>query len=290
MATSTPPRIVVGIDATPASATGVRFAALESQRLGADLDIVHATPGYGDLHGDVPLVDDQTLAAYGRKLLEEAEAVARSVVPDVSTRTHLLSGGAVPTLVSSAEGALMLVLGAERRSFVGRVWTGDIVGGAAARAHCPVVVVAPEWSPGDEHGRVVVGLKSMHGARELLAAGLSLAHERQAELVVLHAWKLQSGYDDIITTRVAADDYERRTTSQIEPVLDDLTPACPEVVVRIEVLHAQPAFALVNASATADRVLLARPQHLNVLHHLGPVARAVLHEARCPVEIIASTG
>ena len=51
------PRIVVGIDATPASATGVKYAALEAQRLGAVLDIVHATPGYGDTDGDFPIID-----------------------------------------------------------------------------------------------------------------------------------------------------------------------------------------------------------------------------------------
>jgi len=48
MVTNTAQRIVVGIDATPASNTGVRYAALEAQRLGAELDIVHATPGYND--------------------------------------------------------------------------------------------------------------------------------------------------------------------------------------------------------------------------------------------------
>jgi hypothetical protein len=34
------PRIVVGIDDTAVSVTGVKYAALEAQRLGAELDIV----------------------------------------------------------------------------------------------------------------------------------------------------------------------------------------------------------------------------------------------------------
>ena len=88
MAATTTPRIVVGIDDTPASATGVKYAALEAQRLGAELDIVHATPGYGDLHGDVPLVDDQTLAAFGHKLLRDAEVLARSMAPNLSVSEH----------------------------------------------------------------------------------------------------------------------------------------------------------------------------------------------------------
>ena len=224
---ATTPRIVVGIDDTPASATGVKYAALEAQRLGAELDIVHATPGYGDLHGDVPLVDDQTLAAFGHKLLRDAEVLARSMAPNLSVRSTLKSGGAVTTLVDSARGALMLVLGAERRSFVGRIWTGDVVGGAAARSHCPVVVVAPEWDPSEEHGRILVGLKSPGEARELLAAGLDLAHECKAELVVVHAWKLKSGYDDIVANRADSDEYGRRATSEIEPVINELRLGTP---------------------------------------------------------------
>lgn len=290
MASNTAAQIVVGIDATPASNSGVKYAALEAERLGAELDIVHATPGYGDTHGDIPMIDDQTLASYGQRLLNDAEGVARSVNPSVKVRTHLLPGSAVPTLVSMSERALLLVLGAERRSFVGRIWTGDIVGGAAARAECPVVVVAPEWDASEKHDRIVVGLKSLGDAPGLLAAGLALAHGRKAELLVVHAWKLQSGYDDIIASRVDADGYGHRMTRLIEPVINELRQGYPDVALRVEVLHAQPAFALVSASATADRVLLARPEHAGVLHHLGSVTRAVLHEARCPVEIIPPSG
>ena len=285
MVTNAAPRIVVGIDATPASNTGVQYAALEAQRLGAELEIVHATPGYSDVHDDIPVMDDGTLSAYGDRLLAEAEAAARSVVPTLSTRTRLISGGVVDTLIASAEGALMLVIGAERRSLAGRIWTGDIVGGTAARAHCPVIVVTPEWKPTAEHRRIVVGLKSVDDAARLITAGLSLAHACKAELVVVHAWKMLSGYDDIIANHVDKDVYIRRTASLVEPVLNELRPAYPDVAVRVEILHRQPAFALVDASATADRLLIARPRHTGVPHHLGPVARAVLRESRCPVEI-----
>ena len=286
MVTNTAPRIVVGIDATPASNTGVRYAAIEAQRLGAELDIIHATPGYNDLHGDIPVIDDGTLSAYGHQLLGDAEEVAHSTVPTLSMRTRLISGGVVDTLVASAEGALMLVLGAERRTLVGRIWTGDIVGGTAARAHCPVVVVEPEWRPSEEHSRIVVGLKSVEDIPRLVTAGLNLAHACKAELVVVHAWKLLSGYDDIISNHMDRDTYTRRTARLIEPVLDDIRQAHPEVAVRLEILHAQPAFALVDASASADLLLLARPRHTGVPHHLGPVTRAVLRESRCPVEIL----
>lgn len=286
---TTAPHVVVGIDTTPASMKAVTYAAIEAERRGAELHIVHATPGYGDMQGDFPVIDDGTLTAFGHRLLEQAATTATSAAQGLVVHTRLLSGRPVPTLVSSAADALVLVLGAERRSFGGRLWTGDVVGGAAARASCPVVVVAPEWDRDLGHRRIVVGLKSVDSASELLAAGVALAHEAKAELVVVHAWKLLSGYDDMITNRVDVDAYERQATNLIEPVLDDLRKDFPDVPVRIEVQHAQPALALVNASSGADRLLLARPAHGGLFHHLGAVTRTVLREAQCPVEILPST-
>lgn len=280
--------VIVGVDGTPAGNSGVKFAALEAHRLGAALHIVHVTPGYGDAQPELPIIDDGTLTAYGRRLVEEARATARALVPDLEVETRVVSGGTVPTLAASSEDAAAIVLGAERRSFVGRVWTGDVVAGVAARTRCPVLVVAPEWDRTIDHGRVVVGLRKLKTARPLLAAGLALASDRNAELVILHAWKLESGYyDDIVANRVDSDDYGRRETALIEPLVNDLRrDTYREVPVRIQVLHAQPAFALVNASTQADRLLISRPEHGGLFHHLGSVTRAVLHEARCPVEIL----
>lgn len=288
MATNTQSaHIIVGVDGTPAGNSGVKFAALEAHRLGAALHIVHVTPGYGDAQPELPIIDDGTLTAYGRRLVEEACTTARALVPDLEVETRVVSGGVVPTLAASSKDAAAIVLGAERRSFVSRVWTGDVVAGVAARATCPVLVVAPEWDRTIDHGRVVVGLRKVATARPLLAAGLALASDRNAELVILHAWKLQSGYDDFVTNRVDSDDYGRRETALIEALVNDLRgDTYREVPVGVQVLHAQPAFALVNASTQADRLLISRPRHGGLFHHLGAVARAVLHEARCPVEIL----
>lgn len=54
----------------------------------------------------------------------------------------------------------------------------------------------------------------------------------------------------------------------------------------IVVRHAHPARAIVEASAHADLVLLARRPHAFPGGHLGGTARAVLRESSCPVEIL----
>jgi len=165
------------------------------------------------------------------------------------------------------------------------VWTGDIVAGVAAQAACPVVVVAPEWEPTHEHGRIVVGVKDPEHEADLVGAGMAMAGELGAELVVLHTWKAPSGYDDIIVNRTEGDEYARTQRDLLDGLVQAGRDEHPDLRVRTEVVHAQAAHALVNASADADRLLISRPRHGGVFHHLGYVARAVLNEARCPVEV-----
>jgi nucleotide-binding universal stress UspA family protein len=53
----------------------------------------------------------------------------------------------------------------------------------------------------------------------------------------------------------------------------------------VRVVHARPEVALVDASHEADRVLISRPAHGGLVHHLGGTGRAVLRTAVCPVEV-----
>jgi nucleotide-binding universal stress UspA family protein len=277
--------VVVGINGSPASQRGVRYAAMEARAMRAPLVILHITPTYAVAAG-VPPVPEDVLRAYGAELLEVARKTAQSVVPGVEVETRLVSGGAtVHGLAEGSEHAALLVLGAERRSFAGRIWTGDVVAGVAAQAPCPVVVVPPEWEPEHDHGRIVVATKDPSRAAVLVSAGMALAHRRGAELVIMHAWNLPAGYDDIVANQFSSDDYGHRQAALLEPLVEAQRSAHPDVPVRIEVLHTQPAHALVSASAKADHLLISRPPHGGVVHHLGGVGRAVLQEARCPVEI-----
>ena len=277
--------VVVGVDETPAAQKGVQYAALEARRSGTRLSILHVTPGYTPAAGSRPRPTTSS-SPMASSCSSTPASTPRPSVPDLEVETILVAGNtSVQALAGSSDQAALVVLGAERRSFAGRVWTGDIVAGVAARATCPVVVVPPEWESTHDHGRVVVGVKDPEHAADLVDAGLALADELDAELVVLHAWKAPSGYDDIIVNRTEADEYVRHQKALLDRLVQAGREAHPDVAVRIEVLHAQAAHALVSASAHADRLLISRPRHGGALHHLGYVARALLNESRCPVEV-----
>ena len=129
-------------------------------------------------------------------------------------------------------------------------------------------------------------MKSPEGADELLEAGFALADDLHDDLVVLHAWRLDGVYDDIVAGRTVAERWQHEQGELIEKAIVDLRAAFPEVQVRVYVRHEDPAHALVRASSGADRLLLLRPRAGHWTHHLGRVARAVIRDARCPVEVL----
>lgn len=286
------PPVVVGTDGSSAALQGVRWAAREASRLGTGLIVAHVLPE-NPVFGPALPIPEATLRQHGTRVLESAAALAREEVPDLTVEVVLVEGTRVMGLVETARSAALLVLGTEHRSLSDRVWTGATVAGVAARSTAPVVVlgdaVSSSVADGVEHGRIVVGAKTSTPSHELLAAAFALARSRSAEMVVLRAWKLAPYFDEVVANRGARTEWRDRETARIEEALVDFRERHPDVRVRVDVVHEQPAAALVAASATADRLMLERPVRGGVLHHLGSVARAVLRESRCPVEVLAPT-
>jgi nucleotide-binding universal stress UspA family protein len=205
----------------------------------------------------------------------------------LTVETHLRLGDYVQQLVDIADGARLLVLGNRSPRSLDRIWTGETVTGVADRAACPVIVVPADYVPDDVHGRLVVAVQSPATAMELFDPVFPLADELGAELVVLHAWDLQGVYDDVIADRMVAERNQERT-ELIEKELLHYREAFPRVPVRLYVRHEDPAHALVRVTSGADRLLLLRPASRGVAPQVGRIARAVLRDSRCPVEVVPS--
>ena len=220
-------------------------------------------------------------------ILAHSERVARVSGPELKAiDIRMPRGSRVRGIVDASVGARLLVMGRDR-SFVQRLVSGRTAAGVAERAACPVESVPPDWQDTPRFGAVLVGVRSPVDAVPLLAHAFPVAAGRAARLVVLHAWKLPTGYDDIISSRVALAEWETRTIAELEPLLEPWRTTYPELPVEIRVVHDRPVHALVRASEHADLLIVMRRPHLVAGgFHLGGTARAVLRAAQCTVRVV----
>ena len=279
--------IVVGVDGTDQSRLAVRYAVLEAQRRDCGLRLVHAAPETVPMAPMLPLISVESLDQVSQRIVNEAKQLAYDMTDgEIQVEKLVRSGSRVHILDEAGEDARLIVLGHRDRSILGRVFTSSTCTGVASRAHCPVVCVPTTWTPGNRHGRVVVGVEGPEHSQDALGVAFAAAAERKVKLTVLHAWKLQSPYDDIIVSRVALEEWKESATAMLEKVLRDWREAYPEVDVEIDVRHQYTAPALVGATEGADLLVLGRRGRGAPLGiHLGSTARTLIRESRCPVEI-----
>ncbi len=286
--TTQPRPVVIGVDGTDANAGALRYGVEEARRTGALVKLIHVVPDYVPISPMMPLTPSE-LTETGTAVLMHAEAQVRELAPDLVVEGWLHHGTRPVQLANAADDAQVVVVGRDNRPLLERLLRGDTAAGVAARASVPMVLVPADWTPGPGPGRgvVLVGVKSPSHSTALLGDAMALAADRGAKLVVVHAWKLPSGYDDIIESRVAADDWRRQSIEEMEALLKDWRVSFPGVEVEVRVVHDHPSFALVEGSAEADVVVLVRRAHgVPAATHLGGTARAVLRSAHCPVRVV----
>jgi nucleotide-binding universal stress UspA family protein len=279
--------IVVGVTGRGRETSALQFAAECARREDAPVLIVHA------FRNALPAPPPSVLLTHA-EVGEVAEAVVREVAEelgeltggDVGFSTLTLAGKASRALVELSHDARLVVVQHHPAHLPGHLFVGSTANGAAAHADCPVVSVPSGWKPGDEPGEVVVGVHEGGVPHQVLEAGFAWAAATGTPLRVVHGWRLDAGYDDIITARVAAGWRDEQKRALAEAVAG-LREAHPSVPVEIEVRHQWPAEVLVDCSRTASLVVVGRHgPHRWVGEHLGSVARTVLRAAQGPVMVV----
>ena len=282
--------ILAGVDGTPAGLAAARFAAAEAVRAGVALHLVYVVDPYAPplpTWPPAPTDPDSRMGKLGRAILAEAEdAVADS---GAVVSTYLLLGRPASVLVHEAAKARVLVLGDERRRLLDRIITSSILGPVAAHSPVPMVVVPSGWTGEERPREIVLGVHDVATSTALVRRGLEVAAARGTRLRLLHAWHTFGAYQDYLTVgseeQAWVDRAESELTAALETARDAAGPAAAEVETRIDVVHAQAAYALVEASREAELLILGRGRHLLGLGQLGGTSRAVLRESSCPVEI-----
>lgn len=283
--------VVVGVDGSEQSDRAVRYAVAEARRRGCGITLVNAIHETAPMAAMLPLYSVEAFTEVGRRLVEDAEKLVGELAPEIDVGTSVRAGSRVGVLVDAGESASLVVLGHRSRSFAGRVLTSSTTTGTAARAHCPVVSVPDSWHPGDERGRIAVGVDASAAAHDALDLAFNEAGRRKAKLSVMHAWRLPTAYDDISYTQLAVEDWMAGASDEMEKTLAPFREVYPDVQVEIDLRHEFVGPALVAATEDADLMVVGRRGHGAPMGvYLGSLARMLIREGRCPVEVAPQHG
>lgn len=281
--TSTNAPIVIGVGPDDVE-SALEFAAAEALRAGCGLHLVHAVHVV-PLRPETVQLAGVDVEAWGRELLALAVKRAEDVVQGAVPVTHELRRGApVQVLVEVGREARMVVLEHRHLSRLSRLVNRTIAGGVAAHLRVPVVAVPSGWTrPGGEPV-VVAGVDVPERSEEVLSAAVAEAHARGASLRIVHSWALPVHYDGIAIEVEERRRWTDRSQAEVHAALDALGDSTVATEAEVVVHPGRAIEAILEASQGAQLLVIGRHDPLVPIgSHVGPVARAVLREATCPV-------
>jgi nucleotide-binding universal stress UspA family protein len=134
------PVIVVGVDGSSSSQRAVRWAAQQAKLTSATLRAVSSWrwPNYITIMP--PGVD---LASDTRRTLDEVLEEALTGSEDLTVTRHVIEGPPGPALLTQAQDASLLVVGAQGRAAFPGMLLGSVAEYCVRQGSCPVVVVRP---------------------------------------------------------------------------------------------------------------------------------------------------
>ncbi|MGK3941011.1 universal stress protein [Streptomyces caeruleatus] len=284
------PAITVGLDGSPESLAAARWAADEAESRGLTLRLLHAWPLLAPqpAHGTAEV--DQNY--WSKRLVHTAQKELQARHPGLTVLGNLVPEDAQEALIKAASESEMLVLGSRGMETVESYFMGDISMPVVARAERPVVLVraepTAEGPPSATAAPVVVALQLHDSAEELLDFAFHTAAARGVPLLAVHGRSVPLhartpwGADHEV-----AEEMTREAHKELRGALRPWHEKYPQVEVADSVRLASPAKAVVQASEGAALLVVGRHAHRHgVTPHLGHVAHAALHHARCPVAVV----
>jgi nucleotide-binding universal stress UspA family protein len=283
-------KIVVGVDGSPASVAAARWAALEAQRSGVELEILVAyhwrMPGVlrAARTERIKEVEDRVAA-----IADAAVTEARAAAPRATVHGKAVLGEPAPVLVEAGDRAGLLVVGNRGGGGFASLLAGSVSVRVATQASCPVVVVRGD--AGRDTGPVVVGVDGSAPADIALTAAFEEASRRRSSLTAVHTytepltpWPVGMqpiGYDtDTVRADLSAD-LVNRTAGWRDKY--------PDVPVDHVVAKGGAAASLTTLSQDAQLVVVGTRGHSTTGELLlGSVGLQLLHHAACPVLIVRS--
>lgn len=281
--------VVVGVDGSAAALDAVRVAVREAEYRQRPLRVVHAFiwPLTGTPLTPVPGAPVTAgLRNQADEYVREAVEQARKISPDLRITGVVVDGAPTPVLVEEAQEAVLTVLGHRGLGGFAGLLLGSVTVQVAARATSPVLVVRGEPRA---DGPVVVGVDGSQLSTEAVAFAFEEAARRDAPLVALHVWLFPTpvGPGDILPLVYDLDAVEGEEERTLAESLAGFAERYPQVQVRHRVVRGAPARVLVEASKSAQLVVVGahgRGALGGLL--LGSVSHAVLHHGHSPLAIV----
>ena len=295
--------VVLAADGTASSEGALRFAVEESRRRDVELVIVHVdsmvvppphlrpVPEVGPIVAVGPVVLPE-FSTHARGVVQRTAREAAELAPDLAVSTILAQAIASGPSWKRPRDAQLVVVGRETHHGLERVLTGATRPASHRAPQCPVVVVPGDWQPRrsvGEDGVVVVGIRRVADAADLMETAYAWAASRGASIIVVHAWEMVDGYLDRIEARIHADEWQAAGEHLIGEALGGWRDLHPDVSVETRVAHGHAATVLAAAAKTADLLVVRRAHEHRPFDHLGATVRALLLASRAPVEVVPRT-
>jgi nucleotide-binding universal stress UspA family protein len=279
--------IVVGVDGSTESDAALRWAALEAQRHGAKLTVLHAyEPGSYGIRTPLEETHQQDLRRIAEAIVDSAVTEARSLAPGPHVSGETADGGAADGLIRASTADAMVVVGSRGRGGFTGLLLGSVSQHVATHAIGPVVVVRE--GSGRADGPVVVGTDEGDDSGHALAVAFEEASLREASIVVLHAYQLAIRAWGVDLPLEVEDEQARRTaeSNRLTALVAPWRDRFPTVSVEVSPVEGHAAARLVEASTTAQLIVVGsrgRGGFAGLL--LGSVGLHLLHHSGCPVLI-----
>ncbi|MEU1473972.1 universal stress protein [Streptomyces sp. NPDC005760] len=295
------PPVIAGVDGSVESLAAADWAAREAARRDRSLRLVQVWNWHPRQEDGEPVTAAQRHQA--QRVLRQAKARVRAVVPNVRPYDEQVEGPATAALLKAAEGAEVLVLGSRGLSGVTGLLVGSVAQGVVARATRPVVLVRADEEPADEHllardGRpsiltgfreVVLGVDLGDPCDAVIEFAFEAARLRGAGLRVVHAWRQPSplglGPGDI--GLVSGPQRAEEWLGFLSAVLQVWRDKYPGVEVTETVAEGRAQSALLRAASGASLLVVGR--HLTdrpAGPRIGPITHAAIHHVGCPVAVV----
>jgi nucleotide-binding universal stress UspA family protein len=281
--------IVVGYDGSDSARTATRWALDEGARTGHPVRLAYvfewmpAGSWLGPGPGPWP---DETARREVAAMLDDAVAEAAGSHPGVVVDGVVLDGPAAILLREQSERAALMVLGNRGLGGFTGLLAGSTTVTVCAHAHCPVVVVrAVDPAAGTRPGPVVVGVDGSDSSLLALEFAFSQAAHRGVPLLAIRGWSPPA--TPWVPPVLDPAEITRAEQAALDEVLTGWRAKYPDVEVRAEVRTAGPAADLIEASRSAQLVVVGsrgRGGFRGLL--LGSVSQQLLHHAECPVAVV----